>query len=134
MHPSPRDREQPAQQAADPDLPCYHPDFAAVVDVQRPGEGDDDNPTPGMPRHFIAEVQIKCAACGERFRFAGVPAGLSFTAPATSVDGYELRAPIVPEQAPPGRGRRAGEVTGFAETMVRASESHRRRGPRGGRR
>jgi hypothetical protein len=121
------------QPTADPDKPCYHPDFAAVVDVQRIGQGDADNPTPGMPRTFVAEVQIKCAACGERFKFTGVPAGLSFVAPATSVDGFELRAPIVPDQAPAGAGRRAGEVTGFAVTMTRASEAHRRRGPGRGR-
>jgi hypothetical protein len=98
---------------ADPDLPCYHPEFDAFVNVGRIGEGDDENPAPGMPKHFVAEITIKCGACGEPFRFLGVPGGLSlsYAVPSTSLDSTELRAPIRPEQAPPAFPRR-GDVTG----------------------
>lgn len=116
--------DSPAVLPADPDAPCYHEHVETSIDVARLGDGDDSNPTPGMPRHFMIELRARCARCGERFRFEGVPAGLSFAAPATSVDGFELRAPIRPEQAPPAFPRR-GEPAGFAVAPRR---------PRGGRR
>lgn len=101
----------------DPDKPCYHVNFAALVTVARVGEQDEHNPTPGMPTAFVAELSVVCADCGEPFRFDGVPAGMSYDAPATSVDGRELRAPIRPVSAPPrSLTRRAGDVSGFRIT------------------
>ena len=97
---------------ADPDQPCYHPEFDAVVQVGRIGEDDPGNPMPGMPTAFVAEVMIKCKPCGEQFVFDGVPAGLSFDAPATSLDGRELRAPCRPESLPPRHRRGLAGPTG----------------------
>lgn len=105
------------REPVDQDRPCYHPEFEAIVSVGRIGEGDDDNPCPGMPRHFMAEIRVTCAACGERFLFEGVPAGMSFAAPAVSVDGAELRAPMRPESAPPSFPRSRPGPSGFFVDM-----------------
>lgn len=104
----------PAPRPADPDKPCYHPDFDAVVDVARIGEDDPENLMPGMPTAFVAEISVYCQTCGEAFKFDGVPAGMSYDAPATSVDGLELRAPIRPVSLPPRRMRVApGSISGY---------------------
>lgn len=102
---------------ADPDRPCYHPEFEAFVNVGRVGEGDDANPTPGMPKYFMADITVSCAACGEHFVFEGVPAGHSFTAPAVSVDGRELRAPMRPQSSPPSFPRAGGGIIGFGVSL-----------------
>ncbi len=116
LHPRPTSLAD-APPPADPDGPCRHLAFEASVGVARIGEDDPGNLMPGMPTAFVAEIQIKCSQCGERCKFDGVPAGMSFDAPATSVDGYELRAPIRPESLPPRRQRVApGSVSGFRIT------------------
>lgn len=94
----------------DPDKPCYHLMFDANIAVARVGEADENNTMPGMPTAFVAEITIKCGDCGEHFKFDGVPAGLSYDSPATSVDGRELRAPIRPETLPPRRHRIRGRA------------------------
>jgi hypothetical protein len=98
---------------ADPDRPCYHPDVDVRVRFGRIGEGDDDNPTPGMPMAFMIEVDLDCRACREAFVFDGVPAGMSFDSPAVSVDGRELRAPVRPVSLPPRHRRGITGVSGY---------------------
>jgi len=49
---------------------------------------------------FSADITIKCATCGEPFRFLGLAAGLDFDKPMVSIDGLELRAPIQPQGEP----------------------------------
>jgi hypothetical protein len=105
----------PMTTLADPDKPCYHPEFEVVTAIARVGEDDPNNTMPGMPTAFVAEITIKCGACGEAFKFDGVPAGLSYDAPATSVDGRELRAPIRPVSLPPRRERIQGRaISGYS--------------------
>jgi hypothetical protein len=70
--------------------PCIHPDFSADCTVNRFADTG----------RFNVEVRVRCRACGESFRFLGLPAGLLTESPATSVDGLELRAPIEPEGVP----------------------------------
>jgi hypothetical protein len=88
-----------------PDQPCLHLHFDAQVDVGRiePGPGG------GMPKAFVADIHINCAAaprgCGVAFAFPGIPIGLSFDEPRVSVDGTELRAPVRPVGAPDGFGK-----------------------------
>lgn len=72
---------------------CSHSEFRADVEVHR--VVGDEGPTAGVD--YMADVRIRCVECGEPFRFLGVPSGLSFEAPMTSVDGLELHAPIEPE-------------------------------------
>jgi hypothetical protein len=93
-----------AAAGTDPDQPCLHLVFDAVVDV---GRIEPDTGT-GMPKAFVADVSIRCApapnGCGTAFAFPGVPIGLSYDEPRCSVDGTELRVPIRPVDAPDGFG------------------------------
>jgi hypothetical protein len=87
----------------DPDRPCPHENFAAEVDVVRIGQDDPGNDT-GLPNHYMAEVRVRCTDCDERFRWIGVPAGVSPNQPMCSVDETELRAPIRPASSDPDFG------------------------------
>lgn len=73
---------------------CQHEDFAAEVAVSRLGEGDD------QIRNFIADISVKCRACGEPFHFVGVECGLSFMRPMGNVGATTLHAPIAPGEGP----------------------------------
>lgn len=66
---------------------CPHADFQASVSVHRFLDTGK----------FMADVLVRCARCGEPFRFVGVPSGLDFERPMCSIDGLELRAPIEPQ-------------------------------------
>ena len=67
---------------------CEHEQFSAEVAVQRLGDGN------GVIRNFIAEIQVKCAQCGEPFHFVGAPAGFSFKHPTSNVGATTLHAPV----------------------------------------
>lgn len=90
----------------DPGQPCLHLHFDANVTV---GRIEPDGSSGGMPKAFVADITVNCAAppqgCGMPFVFTGVPLGLSFDEPRASVDGTELRAPIRPADAPDGFGK-----------------------------
>jgi hypothetical protein len=77
---------------ADPDRACPHPDFNASVCVNRI-TGSDTDPAPVA---FNADIRVECAACGEKFRWIGVQAGLHPGRPMCSPDEFELRAPLRP--------------------------------------
>jgi hypothetical protein len=66
---------------------CEHPDFMANVRVGRMLDSGK----------FIAEIRVRCARCGEPFRFIGVPAGLAWDHPSCTIDGLMLQAPCEPE-------------------------------------
>jgi hypothetical protein len=91
---------------ADPDKACDHPDFTATVDVNRLTATDD-----GTVQAYTADIRVHCAACGERFRWIGVPAGLSGARPTCSIDEAELHAPLRPASADPDFGL---GIPGFA--------------------
>ncbi len=65
-------------------MTCAHDDFEATVEVNRLQDSG----------RFMADVRIKCAKCGEPFRFLGLPAGLDLNGAAVSVDGEEARLAI----------------------------------------
>lgn len=98
--------------AADPDKACPHNNFAANVNVGRIFK-DEDQGT--VPDGFTAEITVNCAACGEPFRWIGVPAGLRPDRPMVSVDETELRAPLRPASSDPDFGM---GIPGFAIRMV----------------
>jgi hypothetical protein len=85
---------------ADPDLPCPHEDFTATVEVCRHAASDDDPTIVG----YSAEIQVRCVACDEPFRWTGVPCGLSMSHPTCSPDETELHAPLRPASADPDFG------------------------------
>jgi hypothetical protein len=80
-------------------MDCPHERFEANVEVNRlaPAEGRP-------PTSYSADVRVWCADCEEPFEWVGAPVGLSPRAPAVSVDGRELRAPLRPASAPAGFG------------------------------
>lgn len=90
----------------DPDRPCQHMQFVANVAVGRIGQ--DDPGSGGMPKAYVAEITVQCApapdGCGERFRFNGVRAGMSYQHPMCSVDEATLIAPLRPASADPDFG------------------------------
>jgi hypothetical protein len=49
-----------------------------------------------MAGRFSTEISVRCAVCGEPFRFLGVANGSSPHEPRVSI-GLELRAPIEPQ-------------------------------------
>lgn len=100
----------------DPDKACPHGRFAAEVNVNRIGEDDPGNDT-GLPNHYSADIRIRCADCGEPFRWIGVTGGLSPSQPMCSVDETELRAPIRPASSDPDFGL---GIPGFAITQREA--------------
>lgn len=96
---------------ADPDRACPHENFAANVEVNRLTASDDDPTVIG----YTADIRVECAQCGEKFRWIGVPAGMSPVHPAVSVDETELRAPIRPASTDPDFGL---GIPGFAIRQV----------------
>lgn len=66
---------------------CTHPNFEAHVRVVRLEDVG----------RFAAECQVRCSACGVRFRWLSLKGGLHPAEPRVSVDGFELRAPIEPD-------------------------------------
>lgn len=74
---------------------CDHPRFQAKVDCHRLTDGDN-----GPVTSFAADVQIWCDVCGMPFRFLCPDGGVLSDRPAISVDGHEIRLPIVPEDRP----------------------------------
>lgn len=93
----------------DMDRACPHENFEADVAVNRL-TADDGGPVEG----YSADIRISCAACGERFRWIGVPAGLMPSRPACSVDETELHAPLRPASSDPDFGL---GLPGFAVRM-----------------
>lgn len=65
-------------------LKCPHENFHAQVNVTRISDSG----------RFMADITIKCVACGEPFRFLGLPAGMDPNGAAVSVDGTEMRVAI----------------------------------------
>jgi hypothetical protein len=102
----------------DPDAPCPHLDFEAGVSVIRVvGREDDPLATIG----YTAEIQVACRVCDERFRWTGVPVGLSQAAPHRSVDGLTLHAPFRPATADPDFGM---GIPGFSVNLVGPELGH----------
>ena len=81
----------PQQMIADPDRACEHPNFEAQVEVNRLSAVEG-----GPINAYSADIQVACVECGEKFRWIGVPAGLSGGHPMCSVDESVLSAPLRP--------------------------------------
>lgn len=72
--------------------PCDHQTFGVTAGV---GIVTDDQT--GAVVAYMAEIEVKCAACGEPFAFQGVPLGFSTTHPTMRIDGLKLIAPMQPD-------------------------------------
>lgn len=77
--------------------PCKHELFCASVSVNRLNREDG-----GPIVAYTADVRVSCHQCGQPFEFFGLPVGYSAYRPAVSLDGQELRVPlVVPGTVPP---------------------------------
>ncbi len=65
-------------------MKCQHENFDASVKVNRLQDVG----------RFAADITIKCADCGEPFRFLGLPCGIDLNGAAVSADGTEARLAI----------------------------------------
>lgn len=84
---------------ADPDRPCEHREFDALVAVNRLTES-----VGGPVVGYSADIQVNCADCGELFRWTGLEPGFSPTGPRCSVDETVMAAPLRPAGADPDFG------------------------------
>jgi hypothetical protein len=73
-------------------MSCEHMNFRADVKVGRLKESD----TSDVIVMFVAEVQVKCAECGQPFEFIGIPMGFAHFEPRCSIDGLTANMPIKP--------------------------------------
>lgn len=71
-------------------MPCPHEKFTADVSVHRLADAS------GVVRNYMADVTVRCADCGEPFRFLGPGTGLSFQRPCVDVPATTLHVPIAP--------------------------------------
>lgn len=101
----------PPTAPADPDVACEHPQFSALANVGRLAASDDDPTVVG----YVVELQVRCAACNEPFRFIGLPAGMLPNRPTVNVTEDELRCPIRPASSDPDFGL---GTPGFAVTYT----------------
>jgi hypothetical protein len=90
---------------------CPHMNFKADVAVGRLSEKDG-----GPITHYCADITVKCAECGEPFEFIGLPMGHSAYRPTVSIDGLELRQPLMPKGKKPPEG-----LIGFSVNMQDAT-------------
>jgi len=72
-------------------MSCDHAKFAANVDVTRMTAGEG-----GPVTGYMAELRIRCEACGQPFQFAGLLRGVNLAEPRCSFDGTEARLPLTP--------------------------------------
>ena len=66
--------------------------FGANVTVCRLKESD----TSDVIVMFVAEIQVKCAECGQPFEFIGIPMGYAHFEPRCSINGLIANMPIKP--------------------------------------
>lgn len=80
---------------------CTHLNFDAHVGVSRIQKSDME---PDVIVAYTAEIKIQCRECGQPFEFFGFPMGMSFYRATVSINGQELRVPLViPGTVPPVR-------------------------------
>lgn len=71
---------------------CGHHNFRVEAEVGRILSDDGQEP----PTHYHASIRLNCVDCGAAFEWQGVPNGLSPYQPTVSLDGQELRIPVMP--------------------------------------
>lgn len=69
---------------------CRHEVFGVSADVYRMSDTG----------HVTCDITVACRQCGLPFSWVGPMIGVSFSGPAVSVDGLELRIPIEPGPRP----------------------------------
>lgn len=79
-------------------MACVHLEFNALVEVHRLKRDPASEEIAG----YAADIRISCRECGQPLEFYGLPMGCSPYQPSVSIDGQQLRAPLViPGTKPP---------------------------------
>ena len=86
---------------------CQHVNFKAEVKVGRITNGEI-----GLVTNYVAELDVKCDACGVPFHFVGVDAGFSFLKSTCDFLGTTLHAPISPGESLPMSGKLTYDMRG----------------------
>ncbi len=82
-----------------PDEKCEHMNFLVNASIGRLSVVEG-----GPITHYSADIQVKCSECGQPLEFVGLPLGTSAYRPTVSIDGLELRAPMVLPGTEPPKG------------------------------
>lgn len=78
---------------------CKHENFNCFADVNRIQKSDLE---PETIVCYALDLRIFCRDCGQPLEFVGLPLGMSYYRPTTSIDGLEARIPmVVPGQKVP---------------------------------
>jgi hypothetical protein len=80
-------------------MTCQHQNFECHASAGRLSRKEG-----GPITHYCADIVIKCAECGEKFDFIGLSLGMSAYRPTVSMDGTELRVPLMPHGMLPPEG------------------------------
>lgn len=72
---------------------CEHMNFKVRAAVNRL---TDEN---GVVNNYAADISISCSDCNEPFQFICPDRGMLWDRPTASLEGFELRAPILPKGA-----------------------------------
>lgn len=80
---------------ADPDRPCPHRRTEVVAQVMHLTRGEA-----GPVEGYSVELRLNCGDCGDRFRWLGLPIGVSPIRPTSDVEAFVMRAPVCPESLP----------------------------------
>lgn len=92
-------------------MSCEHEQFEAAVDVHRLLD-DRDKTKVGA---FLADVRVRCAQCGQKFQFLGLPQGLDIGGAACSYSREEAHLTISPDGLPPSGGVRGFSIKHVSE-------------------
>ncbi len=94
---------------------CHHPEFEALIIVNRLVDRDPDRPWAYFPDdcdgdgpcdRYMAEIKIRCKSCKVPFAFKGMEAGMSMSGPMVApVHADEARMPIEPAPDAPYWGQ-----------------------------
>lgn len=71
---------------------CAHENFRCYADVNRIQKSELE---PETIVCFTLDLKIFCTECGQPLEFVGLPLGMSYYRPTTSIDGLEARIPMV---------------------------------------
>lgn len=99
---------------------CPHMNFNVHAKIARIQKSEQE---PEVIVAYSMDVSVFCRECGQPFEFFGLPNGFSHYRPTVSIDGQELRAPIIlPGTRPPGASLTqrvpAGTYTNSADLTV----------------
>lgn len=93
-------------------MTCEHEQFKATVEVGRLSATEG-----GPVTHYVAEIAVVCASCGEPFEFQGLPVGYSAYQPTVDLGGAKLNAPLMPPGEKPPEGLPSFGVRMITETQ-----------------